>query len=107
MSKKDIKPVKITGLKDNSDISLSKSKKDEEVKVKTEVKTSPELKKEKNMEANATKVVNAINNALTKINAMAAPFVNNIKDPSAGEAIKACQDLDAILSDVKTALRNN
>ena len=54
-----------------------------------------------------TKVVNAINNALTKINAMAAPFVNNIKDPSAGEAIKACQDLDAILSDVKTALRNN
>lgn len=54
-----------------------------------------------------TKVVNAINNALTKINAMAAPFVNNIKDPSAGEAIKACQDLDAILSDVKTVLRNN
>ena len=47
------------------------------------------------------------NDALTKINAMAAPFVNNIKDPSAGEAIKACQDLDAILSDVKTALRNN
>ena len=54
-----------------------------------------------------TKVVNDINNAMTKINAMAAPFVNNIKDPSAGEAIKACQDLDAILSDVKTALRNN
>ena len=54
-----------------------------------------------------TKVVNAINNALNKIKAMAAPFVNNIKDPSAGEAIKACQDLDAILSDVKTALRNN
>lgn len=54
-----------------------------------------------------TKVVNAINNALTKINAMAAPFVNNIKDSSAGEAIQACQELDAILSDVKTAIRNN
>lgn len=53
-----------------------------------------------------TKVVNAINNALAKINDMAAPFVNNIKDSSAGEAIEACQDLDAILSDVKTALRN-
>ncbi len=53
-----------------------------------------------------TKVVNAINNALTKINAMAAPFVNNIKDPSAGEAIKRlCQDLDAILSDVKTGFK--
>ena len=52
-----------------------------------------------------TKVVNAINNALTKINAMAAPFVNNIKDPSAGEAIKACQDLDAILSDVKNSFK--
>jgi len=54
-----------------------------------------------------TKVINAINNALTRINAMAAPFVNNIKEPGAGEASKACQELDAILSDVKTALRNN
>lgn len=52
--------------KDNSDISLSKSKKDEEVKVKTEVKTSPELKKEKNMEANATKVVNEVSNSMKK-----------------------------------------
>lgn len=52
--------------KDNSDISLSKSKKEAEVKVKTEVKTSPELKKEKNMETNATKVVNEVSNSMKK-----------------------------------------
>ena len=51
-----------------------------------------------------TKVVNAIENALTKINSMAAPFVLNYTDPSAGVAMEACQDLSDALDEAKAAL---
>lgn len=48
-----------------------------------------------------TKAVNAIENALTKIQAMAAPFVLNYADASAGEAMEACQDLSDVMAEVK------
>ncbi len=54
-----------------------------------------------------TRTVKAIDNALAKIKAMKAPFVNNYTDTSAGEAINACKALDDILSEVKTALQKN
>ena len=52
------------------------------------------------------KVVNAIKNAIDKINAMAAPFVNNYSDASAGEAMNACQELSEVLDEAKAALNN-
>ena len=48
-----------------------------------------------------TKVVNAIDNALAKIQAMKAPFVQFYADASAGEAMEACQDLSDVMSEVK------
>ena len=48
-----------------------------------------------------TKAVNAIENALAKINAMKAPFVQFYADASAGEAMAACQDLSDVMSEVK------
>ena len=48
-----------------------------------------------------TKAVNAIENALAKINAMKAPFVQFYADASAGEAMEACQDLSDVMSEVK------
>ena len=51
-----------------------------------------------------TKVVEAINNAINKINHMKAPFVTNYLDASAGEAMEACQNLSDVLGDAKTAL---
>ena len=48
-----------------------------------------------------TKVVNAIDNALAKIQAMKAPFVTYYSDPSAGEAIEACDALSNALAEVK------
>ena len=51
-----------------------------------------------------TKVVNAIDNAIAKINAMAAPFVLNYTDPSAGAAMEACQALSDALDEAKAAL---
>ena len=48
-----------------------------------------------------TKALNAIENALTKIQAMAAPFVQNYADASAGEAMEACQDLSDVMAEVK------
>jgi len=48
-----------------------------------------------------TKAVNAIENALTKINAMAAPFVQNYAHATAGEAMEACQELSEVMSEVK------
>ena len=51
-----------------------------------------------------TKVVNAIDNAIAKINAMAAPFVHNYRDASAGEAMEACQELSEVLDEAKAAL---
>lgn len=53
------------------------------------------------------KTVNAIENALAKIKAMKAPFVNNYTDASAGNAIGACKALDDVLSEVKVALQKN
>ena len=48
-----------------------------------------------------TKAVNAIENALTKIQAMRAPFVQFYADPTAGEAMEACQDLSDVMAEVK------
>ena len=48
-----------------------------------------------------TKAMNAIDNALTKINAMKAPFVLYYSDASAGEAMEACQNLSDVMSEVK------
>ena len=53
-----------------------------------------------------TKALNAINNALTKINAMKAPFVTYYADASAGEAMEACQELSDVMSEVKAELTN-
>ena len=52
-------------------------------------------------------VEEAINTALTKINAMPRPFVNNYTNPKNAEAIEACQNLDEVLSRVNEALRTN
>ena len=51
-------------------------------------------------------VMAAIDNALAKIQAMKAPFVNNINDPSAGEASEACKALDEVLGQAQDAVRN-
>ena len=45
--------------------------------------------------------MNAIENALTAINNMAAPFVQNYADASAGAAMEACQELSDVMSEVK------
>lgn len=54
-----------------------------------------------------TRVIEAINNAKAKINAMPRPFVKNYSNPANEEAILACQALDDILSEVNTELRQN
>ena len=48
-----------------------------------------------------TKVMNAIENAMTKIQAMKAPFVQFYADASAGEAMEACQNLSDVMAEVK------
>ena len=48
-----------------------------------------------------TKTLNAIENALAKINAMKAPFVQFYADASAGEAMEACQELSDVMAEVK------
>jgi predicted lipoprotein len=48
-----------------------------------------------------TKAMNAIDNALTKIQNMKAPFVQFYADASAGEAMEACQDLSDVMAEVK------
>ncbi len=53
-----------------------------------------------------TKTVNAINNALEKINAMKAPFVQYYADASAGAAMEACQELSEVMEEVKAELAN-
>jgi hypothetical protein len=53
------------------------------------------------------RVIEAINNAKAKINAMPRPFVKNCSNPANEEAILACQALDDILSEVNTELRQN
>ena len=47
------------------------------------------------------KALSAIENALTKIDNMRAPFVTFYADASAGEAMEACQDLSDVMSEVK------
>ena len=48
-----------------------------------------------------TKAMNAIENAMTKIKAMKAPFVQFYADASAGEAMEACQELSDVMAEVK------
>ena len=48
-----------------------------------------------------TRVLNTIENAMAKINAMKAPFVQFYADASAGEAMEACQELSDVMSEVK------
>lgn len=52
------------------------------------------------------RIIAAIDNALAKINHMAAPFVNHYTDPSAGEAMEACQELSDVLDDAKNAIKD-
>jgi iron uptake system EfeUOB component EfeO/EfeM len=51
-----------------------------------------------------TKTVNAINDALNKINAMKAPFVQYYTDATAGDAMEACQNLSDVMAEVKEEL---
>lgn len=53
-----------------------------------------------------TRVVNAINTALEKINAMKAPFVLYYADATAGTAMEACQELSDVMAEVKEELSN-
>ena len=53
-----------------------------------------------------TRAVNAINDALAKINAMKAPFVQYYADASAGAAMEACQALSDVMAEVKEELAN-
>ncbi len=52
------------------------------------------------------RIVEAIENALAKINSMAAPFVLHYSDPSAGEAMEACQELSDVLAEAKDAVKD-
>lgn len=47
------------------------------------------------------KAMNAIENAMTKIQAMKAPFVQFYADASAGEAMETCQELSDVMAEVK------
>ena len=53
------------------------------------------------------RIIEAIDNALAKINGMAAPFVLHYSDPSAGEAMEACQELSDVLAEAKDAIKDN
>jgi hypothetical protein len=52
------------------------------------------------------RVIAAINNAIAKIDAMPAPFVNHISDPANGVAMEACQAVDEVFSEVNELLRS-
>ena len=69
------------------------SQRDESLSVHTYIK-------EYNAELD-TKALNAIEKALTAIDNMAAPFVVNYADASAGAAMEACQDLSDVMAEVK------
>ena len=56
--------------------------------------------KDNNSELDA-KALNAIEKALNAIDNMAAPFVENYTDASAGAAMEACQDLSDVMAEVK------
>ena len=51
-----------------------------------------------------TKAVNAIEKALNAINNLAAPFVQNYADASAGAAMEACQELSDVMAEVKAEI---
>ncbi|MCR5821558.1 MAG: peptidase M75 [Bacteroidales bacterium] len=51
-------------------------------------------------------VMNAIDNALTKINAMPAPFALHYSDAANGEAVQACATLSETLDEVIETIRN-
>lgn len=53
------------------------------------------------------RIVAAINNALEKVNAMPAPFVNNYTDPKNGEAVEACAELEEAISEAIDAISKN
>lgn len=53
-----------------------------------------------------SRVMEAIDNALAKIDAMPAPFVNNISAAANGEAMEACAALSEILDEVVEKIRN-
>ena len=60
----------------------------------------------KEVDADADKaVLDAFDNAITKIKAMPKPFVLNYTDPRAGEAIEACDDLNTALIAAQKVLR--
>lgn len=53
------------------------------------------------------RVLNAIENALAKIDAMPAPFVLHFSDAANGEAVEACSALSDVLGEAIDAIRNN
>ena len=53
------------------------------------------------------RVLNAIDNALAKIDAMPAPFVLHYSDAANGEAVEACSALSDVLGEAIEAIRNN
>lgn len=53
-----------------------------------------------------SRAVSAINNALEKISAMKAPFVQYYADATAGAAMEACQELSDVMAEVKEELSN-
>ncbi len=53
------------------------------------------------------RVVDAINNAMAKIDAMPAPFALHYSEAANGEAVEACAALSETLDEVIDAIRNN
>lgn len=53
------------------------------------------------------RVLDAIETALVKIDAMPAPFVEHYSDPKNGEAVAACAALEGVLDEVIDAISNN
>ena len=53
------------------------------------------------------KVVDAINNALAKIDAMPAPFALHYSEAANGEAVEACAALEEVLDEVIDTITNN
>ncbi len=53
------------------------------------------------------RVLNAIDNALAKIDAMPAPFVLHYSDAANGQAVEACSALSDVLGEAIDAIRNN
>lgn len=71
---------------------------------RNESKSLHNFVKEQNADLDA-RVIAAINNAINKIDAAQAPFVNNYTHASWGEASEACAAIDEIFSEVNKLLR--